>query len=531
MRRHQGAKPKNYSIMEVDHRPRQLKSDDEVVELSAITYNDLDEPTCETVEKGATPIHMKPTTESGERDNMHNKEIKGIPTINLESDERRTTHLLRLTKPDDFSKKKADNKVNKPKRRNPNTNVIGIRTHTTPMVLHETIGQLKDKQKIVVKEMGLESLLTRLCTFNNLAEVDVNRKLLPLHAWNMDLLRQMHKTGLREGGLHMAEVRQDRTSPPQVVETAYEQQIVDLSIQKMVTSEPKLPEPQKDEDQRSEDPADEDDCAYDEEEVLINEARDMFPTNPCFDHYKESLDFLFREDNTQDDTMSNSDEEGNTDDAIEPDEKINQHVHQKMIVTPTKFNEDASLEDIQPLSHIWYSPITYNLIDYAIVEKSASKQRTLAVTTTYASNTASKQFVPEAMGAQQHGSKTSAPSFKLGFSTITGNPYERRDAKGKDKMAEEDCPPKANRREVKLGDLMSSPYVKRQVLLGKSITTEERKPSLKRLVLLQQIVIVVDKISEHVLWYRLKGGGEGLQAEDTSSCAIVSVAGKDENMD
>ncbi|KAI3693185.1 hypothetical protein L6452_33016 [Arctium lappa] len=64
-----------------------------------------DEPNCETVEKGATPVHMKPTTELGERDTMHNNEIKGIPTINMER-------------------------------------------------------HLKDKQETVVKEMGLKSLLS-----------------------------------------------------------------------------------------------------------------------------------------------------------------------------------------------------------------------------------------------------------------------------------------------------------------------------------------------------------------------------------
>ncbi|KAI3693184.1 hypothetical protein L6452_33015 [Arctium lappa] len=239
----------------------------------------------------------------------------------------------------------------------------------------------------------------------------------------------------------------------------------------MVTSEPELPEPQKDEDHGSKDPSDEDGSAYDEEdlkknvEVQINEARDMFPTDPCFDNYKESLESLFREDNAQDDTISNSDEEGNVDDAMEPDETIHQHAYQKMIVTPTKldFTEEASLEDIQPLSHIWYSPTTYSLIDQSMVEKSgeSSKQRTLAVTVPYSSNSAAKQLVSNAMGTQHHETETPKPSFNLGFSPITTKPYEKRDAKGKDKLVEEDCPPKANRREVKLGDLMRSRYMKR----------------------------------------------------------------------
>ncbi|KAI3681338.1 hypothetical protein L6452_36129 [Arctium lappa] len=93
----------------------------------------------------------------------------------------------------------------------------------------------------------------------------------------------------------------------------------------------------------------------------------------------------------------------------------------------------------------------------------------MTVTAPYSSNSAAKQFVSDVMGAQHHGTETPAPSFNLGFSPITTNTYEQREAKGKDKLAEEDYQPKAIRREVKLGDLM------RQVLLGISITTEERK--------------------------------------------------------
>ncbi|KAI3770939.1 hypothetical protein L6452_02087 [Arctium lappa] len=195
-------------------------------------------------------------------------------------------------------------------------------------------------------------------------EVEVDHKLLPLHAWTMDLLRQRHKTGHRKGGLHMAELIQDGMRPPHEVDGASDHQIVELRIQNMDTIEVELPEQQKDEHQGSKDPSNEDNIAYDEEELRK-----------------------------------------------------------------------------------------------AIIEKSteSSKERTTAITLECASNSATKECMSNAMGAQHHITQTLEPNFNIGFSLITDNPCEQIKAKGKVTMTEDDCQPKANRREVKLGDLMRSP--------------------------------------------------------------------------
>ncbi|KAI3702585.1 hypothetical protein L6452_28329 [Arctium lappa] len=302
-----------------------------------------------------------------------------------------------MKKTNDSSKKKEEGKVRKPKKHNPNTNVDGIRTRTSQMVLHETIEQLSESQKVVVKEMVLESLLSMTLDgipsklgFFVVDNLDTDTMQLRLKKASISISENtVHKMqGVPVGGLDLdsldtdnsssgtksiklnflvlflayvhstiwaemdiSELRKDDMSEARDIVVACKHPSVELSIKKMVISEPQAPEPQYDEDQGCEDLAEEDDNAYDDEDL-------------------------------------------------------------KKCHTP------------------W---------------------------------------------ANNHTTVTPAPSFNIGFSPITGNPYEKRDTKGMEKMPEEDCPPKGNRREVKIEDLMRSPYVKRQVLLGKLVTTEEKK--------------------------------------------------------
>ncbi|KAI3707283.1 hypothetical protein L6452_25669 [Arctium lappa] len=83
-------------------------------------------------------------------------------------------------------------------------------------------------------------------------------------------------------------------------------------------------------------------------EELINEERDMIPDKPCFEHYKDSLESLFREYKAQDEVHSSSEEEVEHDEAMESDDETDKSDHQPIIVTPTKsdFSDNASLEDI-----------------------------------------------------------------------------------------------------------------------------------------------------------------------------------------
>ncbi|KAI3735355.1 hypothetical protein L6452_14850 [Arctium lappa] len=283
------------------------------------------------------------------------------------------------------------------------------------------------------------------------AEGDIDCKIIPLHAWNMEMLRRRLKAGIRQGGLHIVELVQARSNTHKCADTESDEQIAEVVHQEVECMEPTDPEAPQDEDKPYEEPAVEYDNDYDVEELkkeymeiidknfnmiyttkwdveeLINEARYMFPDEPCFEHYQESLESLFREYKAQDDAHSSSDDEVKHDEEMERDRETEKSDHQPQVVTPTEldFSDNASLEDIQPLSQIWYSPTTYHLIDQAIVEKSgeSSKQRTTSCTNTHASN-------------------TPTPSFNLGISPLASDLYKTGHTKGKGQLPNEECPPK-----------------------------------------------------------------------------------------
>ncbi|KAI3667593.1 hypothetical protein L6452_42659 [Arctium lappa] len=399
----------------------------------------LDRCSSINVKKDATGSQ---SNKPGERNNMNNKEMKIIPTINLVSDERRTTRSSskRVT----FQKKQIPY--------GKDTDAMELRLQGSSMkitenTVHENLG-------IPIGGLDLESITTENNKLTMLiyvdstiwAEGDVDHKIIPLHAWNMEMLRRRLKARQHQEGLHIAKVVQARSSAPELADTETEEQIAEVGNQKVECSEPTQHEVLQHVDQAYEEPAVEYDNEYDEEE-LKKEYMEMIDKNFNL-IYATKWDFgkPLREYTAQDDVHSSSDDEVENDAAMESDDETDKSDHQPIIVTPTKldFSDNASLEDIQTLSQIWYNPTTYHLIDQAIVGKSAesSKQQTTSCHDTSESNAASKQPVPSEMRSHTHASDTPTPSFNLGISPLTSDLYKTGDTKGKEKLPNEECPPK-----------------------------------------------------------------------------------------
>ncbi|KAI3667744.1 hypothetical protein L6452_42813 [Arctium lappa] len=230
-------------------------------------------------------------------------------------------------------------------------------------------------------------------------------------------------------------------------------------------------------------------------QTLIENAKERFPLDTIFERYEDELAIFFNETtfrgsdkNNPPTTLSKHKEAGSSKEGAH-------EANTDIICTPTKlcFDNIDSLEALSPLSPYWYSQTTYGIIDAQIEERSGAKDPTnndhtgkdrktsedeqpnSNASPTNLEIVAYDEPGEQAVPISQYGPDIPVPSFNLGISPLKQAVEKRPSKKGKDVVIEPEARAKPARRELKLGDKMKSPYMKRQVAIGKLLTTEEKK--------------------------------------------------------
>ncbi|KAI3685424.1 hypothetical protein L6452_34666 [Arctium lappa] len=223
-----------------------------------------------------------------------------------------------------------------------------------------------------------------------------------------------------------------------------------------------------------------------EVKTVIERAKDIFPYETLFDRYQDELATLFNEEGLRGSseikkTIVHTREEclGKTNQPKDGSQPPSVQEGGRMC-TPTKLNFDNanSLEEQSPLSPYWYSQTTFGLIDAQIMEQSGGSKEEGGQP---CNNVKEADFpiVPyveedvEPIRTIPVSPSIPVPSFNLGISQPCDSPNAS--GKGKEPIiyADEHCKPV--RRELKIGEQMKSPYVKRQVVIAKNLTAEEKK--------------------------------------------------------
>ncbi|KAI3681351.1 hypothetical protein L6452_36143 [Arctium lappa] len=313
-------------------------------------------------------------------------------------------------------KKKNKEKIVKPPRK-----VVRIRTRTSSMILHQTIGELNDKQKKTMKEMGLECLidLTSMETTDEGTELatiwkhqykkesprpnDVMKaiqsmsdaeKLIsfllsqllyvestiwansenqtndpPLCKWTMDELRKRQQCAIKGGGFQRALIRgpgqtsnvdheNTNTDPHSPIDSEEDEDAIKKGYIMDLNEKFELLMHTK----------------VDVQNVIVK-AKERFPSDTIFERYEDKLAILFNENafrgsgkTKQHTTLERCKEARSSKQVVHEDNTI-------ILCTPTKLNFEymESLDALSPLSPYWYSQTTYGIIDAQIEEKSAGR--------------------------------------------------------------------------------------------------------------------------------------------------------------
>ncbi|KAI3701707.1 hypothetical protein L6452_26978 [Arctium lappa] len=220
--------------------------------------------------------------------------------------------------------------------------------------------------------------------------------------------------------------------------------------------------------------------------TLILRAKEIFPDETLFERYEDELATLFNKhglggsSEKRANTMPIREEYGGNTNPPKYGAQTPSIQVGGPLCTPTKLNFDntESLDTLSPLSPYLYSQTTYDLIDAQIIEQSGGahakegqpsdnvKECELPIVPYIEDATQPRTTIPETTNIPMS-------SYNLGIS----QPLEVPKAPVKHTTPFIATEEERNtvRRELKIGEQMKSPYVKRQVVIGKNITAKERK--------------------------------------------------------
>ncbi|KAJ9556447.1 hypothetical protein OSB04_011061 [Centaurea solstitialis] len=342
--------------------------------------------------------------------------------------------------------------------------------------------------------------------------VIVDQSAPPLCAWTMKMLRARQDA---EGGLDAASIhaemdqqiiRVDTASPTHVETTDYQMVLSVCNVYNDLPSEPdvnmtdangeeenaekmsaddEVPEQQpvaeeKEEDDEKSDPSDFEmdmddllkeyirlidnkfttlhETRWDLEE-LIELAQQFFPYANVFKNYDKSRRSIFRDCETDgDDSDEEDDEESEEDDAADTKE-----VSEDRFVTPMKGTDEIcdDTDQLSPLSPIWLTQTTYNILDGSIQEKEGVKPMSID----------EKGKGTEVVKAGNDDDVI--PSYNIGFSPIRScslpKPSDASMERGANTVKEQT--PK--RRAKKVGKQLRSPFLRRHVLVRVGVKPHE----------------------------------------------------------
>ncbi|KAJ9565598.1 hypothetical protein OSB04_001564 [Centaurea solstitialis] len=212
-------------------------------------------------------------------------------------------------------------------------------------------------------------------------------------------------------------------------------------------------------------------------EELLSEAADFFPDDKVFRAYNATRKSIFRDCPSDD-----SDSDGSDEETEEEDQQPANVARETPDVTPTKnvIPTDLTSLNLSPLSPIWLSQTTFDILDESLKTTSVGRD----ITDQREEGTTSNQVqphesIPSDIVLYQNNSANEdldvRPSYNIGFSPIRRCPLPTPSLDGNHNAFHGTDVRREIRRGQKVGMHLRSPFVRRTVLIGTRVKPMETK--------------------------------------------------------